>query len=87
MFARMLFRISLLGIIVGGFVILPGAISAQTSREVTGRVTESTGASLGGVSISIKGSKDGATTDSTGYFSLHVPSGNVTLVFSISGTY
>ena len=81
----MLFRISLLGFIAGGFVMLPGAVSAQTSKEVTGRVTESTGASLGGVSVSIKGSKGGATTDSTGYFSLHVPSGNVTLIFSIVG--
>ena len=81
----MLFRISLLGFIAGGFVMLPGAVSAQTSKEVTGRVTESTGASLGGVSVSIKGSKGGATTDSTGYFSVHVPSGNVTLIFSIVG--
>src|SRR5580692_2448825 len=85
MFARMLLRISLLSLIAGGFVMLPGAVSAQTAREVTGRVTESTGASLGGVSVSIKGSKGGATTDSTGYFSLHVPSGNVTLIFSIVG--
>ncbi len=83
MFARMLFRISLLGIIVGGFVILPGAVSAQASRQVTGRVTDSTGASLRGVSVGIRGSKRGAVTDSTGYFSLSVPSGNVTLTFSI----
>jgi TonB-linked SusC/RagA family outer membrane protein len=81
----MLLRICLLGFIAGGFVVLPGAASAQTSREVTGRVTDSTGASLGGVSVGIRGSKRGATTDSTGYFSLNVPSGNVTLTFSIIG--
>ena len=85
MLVRMLLRISLLGLIAGGFVILPGAALAQASREVTGRVTESTGAALAGVSVSIKGSHGGATTDSTGYFSLHVPSGNVILTFSIIG--
>src|ERR1700744_1258018 len=85
MLAKMIFRISLLCLIAGGFVILPGAASAQTSRQVTGRVTDSTGASLGGVSVGIRGSKRGATTDSNGYFSLTVPSGNVTLTFSIIG--
>jgi TonB-dependent SusC/RagA subfamily outer membrane receptor len=85
MLAKILFRMCLLSFVAGGFVILPGAATAQTSREVTGRVTDSTGASLGGVSVGIRGSKRGATTDSTGYFSLHVPSGDVTLTFSIIG--
>jgi len=85
MLAKILFRMCLLSLAAGGFVILPGAAVAQTSHEVTGRVTDSTGASLGGVSIGIRGSKRGATTDSTGYFSLSVPSGNVTLTFSIIG--
>ena len=87
----------LLGFAAGGFVVLPGATSAQVSREdtgrgtaqvprvVTGRVTDSAGASLGGVSVGIRGSKRGATTDSTGSFSLKVPSGNVTLTFSMVG--
>ncbi len=85
MLAKILFRMCLLSLVAGGFVILPGAAVAQASHEVTGRVTDSTGASLGGVSIGIRGSKRGATTDSTGYFSLNVPSGNVTLTFSIIG--
>src|SRR5882757_7008245 len=85
MLLKMLLRMCLLGFAVGGFVMLPGAASAQVSREVTGRVTDSAGASLGGVSVGIRGSKRGATTDSTGYFSLKVPSGNVTLTFSIVG--
>jgi TonB-dependent starch-binding outer membrane protein SusC len=101
MLAKMVLRISLLCLIAGGFVILPGVVSAQASgqppaqasaqgsaqasREVTGRVTDSTGASLGGVTVGIRGSKRGATTDSTGYFSLNVPPGNVTLTFSIIG--
>ena len=85
MLAKILFRMCLLSFVAGGFVILPGAAVAQTSHEVTGRVTDSTGASLGGVSVGIRGSKRGATTDSTGYFSLSAPSGNVTLTFSIIG--
>src|SRR5882757_8195920 len=85
MLLKMLLRMCLLGFAAGGFVMLPGAASAQVSREVTGRVTDSAGASLGGVSIGIRGSKRGATTDSTGYFTLKVPSGNVTLTFSIIG--
>jgi TonB-linked SusC/RagA family outer membrane protein len=75
---------------------MPGAASGQASgqtqkpgqqtRPVTGRVTDSTGASLGGVSVGLRGSKHGATTDSTGYFSLNVPAnGSVTLTFSIIG--
>ena len=85
MLAKILLRMCLLSFVAGGFVILPGTVKAQTSREITGRVTDSTGASLGGVSVGIRGSKRGATTDSTGYFSLNVPSGNVTLTFSIIG--
>jgi hypothetical protein len=85
MLAKILFRMCLLSLVAGGFVILPGTATAQASHEVTGRVTDSTGSSLGGVSIGVKGSKRGATTDSTGYFSLNVPSGNVTLTFSIIG--
>ncbi|HMI60240.1 MAG TPA: carboxypeptidase-like regulatory domain-containing protein, partial [Puia sp.] len=85
MLLKMLLRMCLLGFAAGGFVVLPGAASAQVSREVTGRVTDSAGASLGGVSVGIRGSKRGATTDSTGSFSLKVPSGNVTLTFSMVG--
>jgi len=85
MLVKMLLRMCLLGFVAGGFVMLPGAVSAQAPREVTGRVTDSTGASLGGVSVGIRGSKRGATTDSTGYFSLSVPPGSVTLTFSIVG--
>jgi len=75
----------LLGFAAGGFIMLPGAVEAQVPREVTGRVTDSAGASLGGVSVGIRGSKRGATTDSTGSFLLKVPSGNVTLTFSMVG--
>jgi hypothetical protein len=82
----MLFRMCLLGFVAGGFSMLPGAVHAQTTRQITGKVTDSTGAALGGVSVLIKGTKRGATTDSTGYFTLAVPaSGHAVLNFSLVG--
>ncbi|HTJ13346.1 MAG TPA: TonB-dependent receptor [Dinghuibacter sp.] len=86
MLARTLFRMCLLGFAVGGFLMPAGVVTAQALRQVTGRVTDSTGASLGGVSVGVRGSKRGATTDSTGYFVLNVPgSGNAVLTFSMVG--
>ncbi|GGB02206.1 SusC/RagA family TonB-linked outer membrane protein [Puia dinghuensis] len=81
----MILKICLLGFVLGGFLMLPNAASAQSARQITGRVTDSSGASLGGVSVGIKGSKRGATTDSTGYFTINLPPGNAVLTFSMVG--
>ena len=55
-------------------------------RRVTGRVTASDNEqALPGVSISIKGSTRGTTTDAEGRYALNIPDGNVTLVFSFVG--
>ncbi|WP_188932446.1 SusC/RagA family TonB-linked outer membrane protein [Puia dinghuensis] len=85
MLAKMILKICLLGFVLGGFLMLPNAASAQSARQITGRVTDSSGASLGGVSVGIKGSKRGATTDSTGYFTINLPPGNAVLTFSMVG--
>ena len=86
MLKRMLLKMCLLAIAAGSFVIVPGAVSAQDLKQVTGRVTDSAGTALGGVSVGVRGSKRGATSDSTGYFTLSVPSaGNVVLTFSMIG--
>ena len=82
MLAKFLMRVCLLAFWVGGIAF---SATAQTPRIVTGRVTDSTGASLGGVSVGVRGSRHGATTDSTGYYSIKVPPGSVTLLFSIVG--
>ncbi|TDW96671.1 SusC/RagA family TonB-linked outer membrane protein [Dinghuibacter silviterrae] len=80
----------LLGLAVGGFLMLTLAASAQSNNsaqsnpQITGRVTDSAGTSLGGVTVGVKGSKRGATTDSTGYFTLSAP-GNAVLTFSMVG--
>lgn len=55
------------------------------SRQVTGTVTSSDdGSPLIGVSIQVKGTSNGGTTDLDGKYSLNVPA-NATLVFSFVG--
>lgn len=53
--------------------------------EVRGRVTDKDGTGLPGVSIRVKNSSTGATTDAQGQYLIRVPSENATLVFSYIG--
>jgi TonB-linked SusC/RagA family outer membrane protein len=53
--------------------------------RVTGRVTDANGQPLPGVSVTIKGTSIGATTDASGNFSITVPDENARLVFSYVG--
>lgn len=55
------------------------------NREVRGKVTDEEGKPLPGVSIILKGTTQGTTTDTEGDFLISVPDGNVTLVFSFVG--
>lgn len=59
------------------------AVEIQEAR-ITGKVTSATGEALAGVSVSVKGSRAGTTTDGNGNFSITVPDG-ATLVFSSVG--
>ena len=66
------------------FTILHG-VMAQT-RTVSGRVTDQkTGDGLPGVTVLVKGTTNGASTNSDGAFSLTVPQEGGTLVFSSVG--
>ena len=60
-------------------------MSGQQKKSVTGKVTDSTGASLPGVSVSIKGTTNGTITDSNGSYSISNITDNGTLVFSFIG--
>lgn len=60
-------------------------IITQQSVLVTGVVTSSTGETLPGVSVQLKGTNSGTTTDINGKYSLNVPDGGGTLVFSYIG--
>ncbi|MDO7852783.1 SusC/RagA family TonB-linked outer membrane protein [Hymenobacter convexus] len=66
------------------FTLLHGAM-AQT-RTVTGRVTDqATGGGLPGVTVLLKGTTNGVSTNSDGAFSLTVPEAGGTLIFSSVG--
>jgi TonB-dependent SusC/RagA subfamily outer membrane receptor len=55
------------------------------SKSVTGRVTDSTNTPLANVSVLVKGTTTGTTTNNSGTFSLAVPSSSSVLVFSYTG--
>jgi TonB-linked SusC/RagA family outer membrane protein len=64
-----------------------GSVGAakQSAGEIRGKVTGDNGEVLPGVSILLKGTTTGATSDVNGTYKLNVPDGNGTLVFSYVG--
>ncbi len=63
------------------FLFLPAIINAQT---VTGKVTDESGKSLGSVSVVVKGSSTGTSTDASGQYRINVAP-DATLLFSSIG--
>ncbi len=57
----------------------------MAQRTVTGTVTDETGETLIGASVLVKGTTTGTVTDIDGSYSLDVPAGEQTLVFSYTG--
>jgi TonB-linked SusC/RagA family outer membrane protein len=53
--------------------------------SIKGTVTTETGETLPGVTIAVKGTTIGTTTNESGQYSLSIPDGNATLVFSSVG--
>jgi len=53
--------------------------------RVTGKVTGSNGEALPGVSVTVKGSNIGTSTDANGNYAITAPDGSATLVFSYVG--
>ncbi len=73
----------MLGLIAGLFCLSNPALAQN--KTVTGKVTDSqSGASLGGVSVVVKGSPSGAQTDASGSYTISA-AGTATLVFSSVG--
>lgn len=58
---------------------------AVPGRKLSGKITDENGKPLQGATISIKGSKSGATTDSSGNYVLKVPDGEFKLVITYIG--
>jgi TonB-linked SusC/RagA family outer membrane protein len=64
---------------------IKGELSSQQQKSVSGKVTDSTGASLPGVSVVVKGTTTGVITDMDGKYSLSKIPQNATLQFSFVG--
>ncbi|WP_242674923.1 SusC/RagA family TonB-linked outer membrane protein [Niastella populi] len=58
---------------------------AQNNFPVTGKITDNTGAPVQGVSVQVKGTQIGTSTNKDGTFTINAPSGNSVLVFSSVG--
>ncbi|RYY13112.1 MAG: SusC/RagA family TonB-linked outer membrane protein, partial [Cytophagaceae bacterium] len=65
-------------------IILSQTKKSAATVPVSGRVTDSKGEGIPGVTVLVRGTTIGATTDATGKFSLNAPEGS-TLVFSSVG--
>ncbi|WP_223860197.1 TonB-dependent receptor [Spirosoma validum] len=58
---------------------------ASADQTVTGTISDEKGEALPGVSVVIKGTQRGATTDAKGQYRIAVPNGSATLIFSFVG--
>ena len=65
--------------------LLNSETNAEQKKEISGSVKDSKGLPLPGVSVVVKGTTIGVITDSTGKFTLLVPSNAKTLAFSFVG--
>ncbi|HZK92890.1 MAG TPA: SusC/RagA family TonB-linked outer membrane protein [Prolixibacteraceae bacterium] len=60
-------------------------IAEQQGKKVTGKVTDAKGATLPGVSVIVKGTTNGVSTDNDGFYSIPNIPENATLQFSFVG--
>ena len=60
-------------------------MSEQQGKQITGKVTDSSGAPIPGVAILVKGTSTGIISDNNGNFSLSLPADAKVLVFSFVG--
>ena len=58
---------------------------AMAQRTVTGTVTDDRGDAVISATVQVKGTTVGATTDLDGKYSINVPEGSTTLMFSYIG--
>jgi len=66
-------------------MVLFGLGITMAQRSVTGTVTDESGEALIGASVLVKGTTTGTVTDIDGTYSLDIPQGEQTLVFSYTG--
>ncbi|MBL7723285.1 MAG: DUF4139 domain-containing protein [Chitinophagaceae bacterium] len=56
-----------------------------TPGTVKGRITDEKGNPVAGASVLVKGTRTGTTTDNNGFYTINVPAGNTSIVFSSIG--
>jgi TonB-linked SusC/RagA family outer membrane protein len=66
-------------------LLLVCSVSAQTTFKVSGKVVDSKGLSLPGVTVAVKNTSTGVSTDTLGNFSINAPNPSAILVFSMIG--
>lgn len=72
-------------ILLLGWGLMVHAGYSQTGNVITGTVTDDSGESIPGVNVLVKGTSVGTITDIDGSYSLNIPQGSNTLVFSFIG--
>lgn len=72
-------------IFTASIVLIFSFMARAQERVVTGRVTDESGSGMPGVNVLIKGTTEGAATDTDGKFSLSVPDDQAVLVVSFVG--
>lgn len=80
-----MFRKILLKALVVGAMLLFSQLTYSQDKEITGRVTDATGAGIASVSVSAKGGTTGTQTGPDGSYRLRVSASVTTLVFSSAG--
>src|SRR5688572_30288704 len=80
--ASVLRQLSVAAVAFALLVIAREPAAAQVHR-VTGRVTNTEGAVLGGVTVQVQGTEVGALTNAEGVFALNAPNPTGTLIFSM----
>lgn len=65
-------------------LLFPAAAFSQT-RTVSGHISDTDGEPLAGVNVMVQGTMTGSMSDGEGRYSIRVPEGEVTLVFSFIG--
>ncbi len=71
--------------LVDNMVVIRPSEQVPEERKITGVVKDKEGNPLPGVAVVVKGTTVGTATDVDGNYTLHLPEGNYTLVFSMLG--
>jgi len=72
-------------VIILSLIFITLQLPAQTLVHVAGHIRDQKGSGISGVTVSVKGTDLGTTTDNSGAFAINVPAENSVLVFSSVG--